>query len=178
MRLKQLTFAVTLALLGSFSGTAATLAVAVNVTPAADLFNYSYQFSITGAGASVDNIFLGSDDLSPVNVALGVNGAPTTDWSWLGNDTPVNYLQFFDTNGTALGAGDVLDVTFSSSLAPRNTQFAQGLNSVNSGTTNIVSGVVAPTAAPEPGSLFLLLSGAALFCIVPFLARVGAYVKS
>jgi hypothetical protein len=168
MRLKELLFAGILALLGSLPGVSATLAVGVDVTPAAGLYNYSYQFSITGAGASVDTVFLGSNDLSPLNVALAVDGAPTANWSWLGNDTPQNYLEFFSTNGTSLGNGDVLDVTFSSQLAPANTKFAVGLNSVTSDTTNTVTSVVAPNAAavvPEPGSLLLVFSGAALFLI-------------
>jgi hypothetical protein len=165
MRLKQLIFAGILAVLGSFPGTSATLTVAANATAVAGLYNYSYQFSITGPGANVDNIFLGSNDLSPLNVVLEVNGAPTGAWSWLGNDTPQNYLQFFDISGPALGNGDVLDVTFFSQLAPATTNFAVGLNSNTGDTTNRLTNVLAPTSAavPEPGSLFLLVSGAALF---------------
>jgi hypothetical protein len=166
MRLKELLFAGILALLGSLPGISATLAVGVNATPVAGLYNYAYQFSVTGAGASVDNIFLGSDDLSPLDVVLEVDGAPTADWSWLGNDTPQNYLQFFDTNGTSLGDGDVLSVTFTSQLAPANASFALGLDSSTGDTTNTVDGVIAPTAAtPEPGSLLLLFSGATLFAL-------------
>jgi hypothetical protein len=170
MKLKRLLFAGILALLGSLPGISATLAASVNVTPAAGLYNYSYQFSVTGAGASVDTVFLGSNDLSPLNVALGVDGASTANWSWLGNDTPQNYLEFFATNGTALGAGDVLDVTFSSRLAPGN-EFAVALTSATGVATNTVTSVVGPNAVapnaavPEPGSVLLFFSGAALLLI-------------
>ena len=164
MRVKQSIFVGVLMMLSALPGVSATLAVNATATPDAGLYDYSYQFSITGAGANVDNIFLGSDDLSPLNVALDVDGSPTSDWSWLGNDTPENYLQFFDTAGTALGNGDVLVVNFTSALAP-GAGFAVGLDSSTADSTNTVTGVTAPSSAaptPEPGSLLLLISGLAV----------------
>jgi hypothetical protein len=70
-----------------------------------------------------------------LNVDLEVNGSPTADWSWLGNDTPRNYRQFFDVAGTGLANGDVLDVTFSSAMAPAAAGFALGLDSTSGATT-------------------------------------------
>jgi hypothetical protein len=168
MRKRQSLFATIVMVLGIVPGVSATLAVNATATPDGSLFDYSYQFSITGAGASVDNIFLGSNDLSPLNVVLKVNGNPTANWSWLGNDTPQNYLQFFNITGPALGNGDALDVTFSSTFAPANKGFAEGLTSSTSSVTNTVSGVLAPSAVattPEPGSLGLFLAGIALMSI-------------
>src|ERR1700733_29938 len=118
MRARHTVFAGILVILSALPGVSATLAVTAAATPSGGLYDYSYEFSISGSGASVDNIFLGSNDLSPLDVVIQVDGAATADWSWLGNDTPENYLQFFDFNGTSLGNGDVLDVTFSSALAP------------------------------------------------------------
>ncbi len=163
MRVRQSIFAGVLVILSALPGISATLTVNATATPDAGLYDYSYQFSVTGAGANVDNIFLGSDDLSPLNVVLKVDGSPTTDWSWLGNDTPENYLQFFDTAATALGNGDALDVTFSSALVP-GTGFALGLDSSTGDATNTVTGVTAPASVvtPEPGSLLLLIAGGAL----------------
>lgn len=167
MTARQSIFAAILVTLSALPGISATLAVTASATPAAGLYDYAYQFSITGTGAAVDNIFLGSNDLSPLNVVLKVDGSPTSDWSWLGNDTPQNYLQFFDTSGTSLGNGDVLDVTFVSQLAPGSTSFALGLDSSTGGSTNTVTGLLAPTsvATPEPGSLLLLFSAVTLFSI-------------
>jgi hypothetical protein len=165
MRARQTIFAGILAALSALPGISATLSVQATATPVAGLFNYTYQFSIGGAGASVGNIYLGSADLSPLNVVLDVNGNPAGAWSWLGNDTPQNYLQFFTLSGPALGSGDVLDVTFSSALPP-GANFAVGLDRA-AGATNTVTGVLAPgaTAAPEPGSLVLIFSGIALIFI-------------
>ena len=167
MKMRQSIFASALVVLSALPCVSATLAVQATATPNGPLYNYSYQFSITGTGAFVDNIFLGSNDLSPLNVVQKVDGNPTTNWSWLGNDTPQNYLQFFDTNGTGLGNGDVLAVTFSSALAPSNSEFAVGLTASTSATTNTVTGVLAPcsVATPEPASLLLLASGLALFSV-------------
>jgi len=167
MRIRESIFTSVLLALSALPGISATLGVQASATPDGGLYDYSYQFSITGAGAKVDNIFLGSNDLSPLNVVQKVNGNPTADWSWLGNDTPQNYLQFFDTNGTALGPGDVLNVTFSSKLAPGNAKFAVGLASSTSDVTNTVNGVVGPSSVPtpEPGSLPLLVTGLAFVSV-------------
>jgi hypothetical protein len=166
MKLKQWIFVALLAALSALPGMSATLAVSVSVTPDAGLFDYAYHFTIAGAGASVDNIFLGSDDISPLNVVLEINGQPTGAWSWLGNDIPQNYVQFFDRSGPALGNSDILDVTFSSPLAGRATHFALGLDGATGGATNTVSALIAPsTAVPEPGSL-LLLGGALVLIFV------------
>jgi len=165
MKPKQWMFAAILAALSALPGVSATLSVSANVTPNAGLFNYAYQFTIADSGSNVDNIFLGSDDISPLNVVLKINGQPTSTWSWLGNDTPQNYLQFFDLVGSALGNGDILNVTFSSALAPLASNFAVGLDSTTGETTNTANAVLAPSAAaaPEPDSLLLL--GGALMLI-------------
>ena len=139
------------------SATAATLNVAANATPSGSLYAYSYNFSLTGTGAGIDNLFLGSDDLSPLNVAFTLNGATTNNWSWLGNDTPQNYLQFFSLSGSTLSVGDSLRVTFTSAFAPASSRFAEGLNSSSGAATNVVTGVLAPTAVPEPASFVLFL---------------------
>jgi hypothetical protein len=144
-----------------------TLNVASSATPNGSLYNYSYTFSVTGTGGGFDNIFLGSDDLSPLNVQLSLNGAPTVDWSYLGNDTPQNYLQFFSLSSTPLAVGNNLLVTFSSILHPGNTHFAVALNSGTNTTSNQVTGVTAPTAVPEPGSAAMLLTaGLAAMCLL------------
>jgi hypothetical protein len=165
MRIRRSIFAGVVMMLSALPGISATLTVQASVTPDAGLYDYTYRFSITGAGASVDNIFLGSNDLSPLNVVLKVDGNPAGNWSWLGNDIPQNYLQFFSTNGTGLGNGDFLGVTFSSQLAPQAAEFAVGLNGSTGDATNTATGVVGPAAiaAPEPGTLLLLLCGIALF---------------
>jgi hypothetical protein len=176
MRARQTIFAAILAATSAVSGISATLSVASTVTPVAGLYNYTYQFSITGQGASVDDIYLGSADLSPMNVVLDINGSPAAAWSWLGNDTPQDYLQFFTSSGPALGGGDVLDVTFSSVFAPGTAHFAVGLDSLT-GATNTVTGVLAPggaAAVPEPGSLVLLFSGVVLI----FVGRLRAFLKA
>src|SRR5262249_7522662 len=116
----------------------------------------------------IDNIFLGSDDISPLNVVLEVNGQAAAGWSWLGNDTPQDYLQFFGLAGTALGNGDVLDVTFSSPLVPQATHFAVGLDSATGSTTNRATALLAPSSAagvPEPGSLGLLAGALAALLV-------------
>src|SRR4051794_21349790 len=94
---------------------AATLGVTASATPNNGVFNYAYMFSVTGTGG-IDTLFLGSDDLSPLNLVLSVNGTATSNWSWLGNDVPQNYLEFFSTSGSMLMAGDSLGVRFSSSF--------------------------------------------------------------
>jgi hypothetical protein len=158
MKPKQWMFAAILAALSALPGVSATLSVSANVTSNSGLFNYAYQFTVGGVGASVDNIFLGSDDISPLKVVLEINGQAAPAWSWLGNDTPQNFLQFFDFGGPALGNGDILSVTLSSALAPSATHFAVGLDNTAGDTTNTVSAVLAPSAAavPEPGTLRLL----------------------
>jgi hypothetical protein len=156
MKLTFLTTICCLALLQAAPAMAATLSVTASATPDAGLYDYSYALSVSGAG-SLDNIFLGSDDLSPLNVAITFDGAATTNWSWLGNDTPSNYLQFFNTSGGFLSTGDTLDVTFTSAFAPRAGGFAVGENSGTGSVSNEVTGLLGPTAAPEPASLGLFL---------------------
>lgn len=168
MRLKQSIFACLLAGMVALPALSATITVAATATPDAGLFDYSYSFAVSGTAASVDSVYLGSDDLSPLNLVIEVDGNPTSAWSWLGNDTPRNYLQFFDFGGTSLGSGDVLDVTFSSALAPAAAYFAEGFSSLTSNVTNIVDGVLGPaavTSSPEPASLFLLAGCAAFVSI-------------
>ena len=146
----------------------ATLAVTANTSSSGVLHSYAYNFSVTGAGLGFDNLFLGSDDLSPLNVAFTFDGATTTNWSWLGNDTPLSYLQFFSLNGSALSAGDTLGVTFTSAFTPASNHFAEGLNSSTSAVSNAVTGVLAPTAVPEPGSFPMLLVGILAGCAAAF----------
>lgn len=145
---------------------AATLGVTATETPSGGLYDYSYTFSVTGTGSGFDNVFLGSDDLSPLNVQILLNGAATTDWSYLGNSTPENYLQFFSLSAAPLGIGNSLNVSFASAFTP-GSQFAIALNSGTDAASNEVTGVLAPTAAPEPASAsgIVLAAGVALLCL-------------
>ncbi len=148
-----------------FYGAAAfggTLNVSASATSSAGLYSYSYTFNITGTGSGFDNIFLGSDDLSPLNLQMTLNGAGTSDWSYLGNDTPQNYLQFYSQSNTPLGIGSNLGVSFLSSFRPANSHFAIGLNSATNSQSNQVTGVLAPTAVPEPASAAGVLLAACL----------------
>ena len=152
-----------LVLVSSYLAVCGTLGVTATAVPSGSLYDYSYTFSVTGAGGGFDNIFLGSDDISPLNVQLTLNGAPTSDWSYLGNDTPQTYLQFFSQSATMLAVGSDLGVTFASALNPVDDHFAIALNSITATVSNQVNGVLAPTAGssiPEPASLtFVLLAG-------------------
>jgi hypothetical protein len=156
MKLTFITTVCLAALLQVLPAQAATLSASATATPDAGLYDYSYAFSVTGSG-SLDNVFLGSDDLSPLNVVIKFDGATTGDWSWLGNDTPSNYLQFFNIAGGSLAAGDTLDVTFTSAFGPASGQYAVGEDSVTSSVSNEVTGLLGPTSAPEPASLGLFL---------------------
>ena len=93
-----------------------------------------------------------------------MNGTATSDWSYLGNDTPENYLQFFSQSGTPLAVGSSLDVSFTSSFAPEPTQFSIASNSITGDASNEVLSVLAPTTAPEPASAtgIVLAAGVAL----------------
>src|SRR5882724_1916731 len=159
MKTKLLALSIFVGLLPTVPMTAATLVAASGGAKVGSLYNYTYTFSISGSGLALDNIFLGSDDLSPLNLKFTFDGSPTTNWSWLGNDTPQNYLDFFNTAGGSLGSSDTLTVTFTSAFAPLASHFAVGLNSVTSTTSNTISGVTAPTAVPEPASVLTLLLG-------------------
>ena len=164
MKMRLSITAILLAAVGSIPALSDTLSVTAMATPSGSLYDYSYQFSISGSGADVDNIFLGSNDLSPLDVVIDVNGAPTGDWSWLGNDTPENYLQFFNIAGGGLGNGDTLDVTFTSDLIPSAAEFAVGLASSTGDSTNTVNNVLGPyVPTPEPATLPLLISALSLF---------------
>jgi len=145
-----------MALLCAMPAWSTTLAVSASATRVGSLYDYTYTFTVSGG--SIDNIYLGSDDLSPTSLLIKLDGTTTSNWSWLGNDTPQNYLQFFSTNGSTLGSTDTLGVTFASAFGPASSHFAVGLNSGTGATTNELTGVLAPTAAPEPASLGLLLS--------------------
>ena len=145
-----------LAMLCLVPASAATLTAGLTVMPNSGFFDYSYMFSIAGAGG-IDNIFLGSDDLSPLNLRILLNGGRTPDWSWLGNDVPVNYLQFFSISSTTLGPRDLLEVQFTSSFAPGSMQFAQGFGSTSGAVTNRVI-FVGPSAVPEPATFWMLLA--------------------
>lgn len=157
---KLFSTAVFCGLLAWIPASAATLLVSSSATPSGAEYNYSYTVSISGTGLSLTDIFLTSDDLSPLNVAFTFDGASTTNWSWLSDNTPQDYLDFFDSTGV-LGAGDTLKISFSSFLAPVASHFAIGENLNNNPATvsNMVNDVIAPTAVPEPASLGLLVLG-------------------
>lgn len=150
------------ALLLTASAHAADLTLTATATPDGSLYDYDYQFHVSGA-AAIDNLYLGSDDLSPVSgVTFKKNGAPTSDWLWLGNDTPTNYLQFFSTTDS-LGDGATLEVQFSSPASlfrPTQDHFASGFDSGSRQSFTVAGSVVGPTAVPEPGVISLF--GAAL----------------
>lgn len=159
MKLKVFALAALAGLLPAVPMAAASLTAASSVVAAGSLYNYTYTFSISGSGLTADNIFLGSDDLSPLNLTLTFDGNPTADWSWLGNDTPQNYLDFFNTAGGLLGENDTLGVTFTSALSPLASHFAVALDSATGAASNTVTGVIAPTAVPEPASIFTFMVG-------------------
>lgn len=138
---------------------AQTLTATSTVTPVGAFYNYDYVFSITGpAGTAVDNLFLSSDDLSPVGpFSYLKNGAATSDWSFASNDTPNNYLDFFSASDS-LRNGDSLDVKFTSAYAPTPTGFANGYDTLNGRyTANTVTGLAAPV--PEMSTAPLLALG-------------------
>ena len=171
MKMKLFASMCVMAVLSVMPSMAASLGVTASATHTGGLYDYSYVFTISGTGLSVDTLFLGSDDLSPLNVAFIFDGNTSTNWSWLGNDTPQNYLEFFSTNASTLSAGDTLDVTFASALAPASGHFAIGLNSGTSATSNEVTGVLAPTAVPEAATYSMLGLGLALVGLVRFRSR-------
>lgn len=131
-------------------------------------YNYDYVFTAGGPGSTtfIDNVYLSSDELGPQNVTLS-----QINWTYLGNDNPYNYLQFLVDPNTgsitdSLTSGSQLEVTFTSPLAPSNNGFASGYDSANNQQTQAVTGILVPTATPEPGALVVLgigiLSG--VFC--------------
>lgn len=146
---------------------ATDLTVTGTATPGTDVYNYDYVFHVDGGGTStgilgsvaIDNLYLDSDDLSPVSgITFLKNSAPTQDWLWLGNDTPTNYLQFFSFTDS-LGVNDTLEAQFSSPASlfvPTGGHFTAGFDTANNQPYVVVNTVVAPTAVPEPGVLPLL----------------------
>ena len=110
------------------------------------------------------DVFLSSDDLSPLNLTISKNNAPAPAWSLLSNDTPYNYLDFnsLDANGAALDsltAGDQLEISFSDSAAnfvPLTGHFAAAYDATSGAYSPNVAGLVGPTAVPEPGVASLL----------------------
>lgn len=146
------------------SASAATLTVNSTVTANAGFWHYMYSFttSTSGGGTGIDNIYLGSRDLSPLNVEISKNGGTANAWSWLGNDIPVNYLQFF-TASDPLAAGDVLAVSFIS-LYPAHPSFAMALDSSSGESVSVDAD--APGAVPEPSAMVLLASGLALVVLL------------
>ena len=153
----------TLAILVATSAQAVSISVSATATPNGGFFDYAYSF-LVGEGTSttaVDNVFLGSDDLSPLNVSIMKNSRAAPEWLFLGNDSPDSYLQFFTSTDT-LANGDRLAVSFASAVAPSSTQFVVGLESATGLTTNTVTGVLAPSvipAVPEPENIVLLAIG-------------------
>ena len=142
-----------------------SLAGAPTVTFADGLNNYTYLFNVTGpAGTAITDVFLSSDDLSPLNLSIKKNNSATTAWSLLSNDTPYNYLDFnsLDANGNALDSlqsGDQLEVSFSDSAAkfvPSTNHFASAYDATSGNYSPNVTGLVGPSAVPEPGVASLL----------------------
>ncbi len=139
---------------------AQTMSVTANVTSGSGLYNYDYLFSLTGpagAGTSVANLYLTSDDLSPVGpFTFAKDGTGTSLWTYASNDTPYNYLQFFSTSDS-LTNGDTLEVKFASAFAPSTANTATGLDDSTGRYTNTVTGVAAPV--PETNTAPLLILG-------------------
>ena len=152
-----------LALLVATSAHAVSISVTAAAMPNGGLFDYAYSF-LVGEGSSttaIDNVFLGSDDLSPLHVSITKNSRAAPEWLFLGNDSPADYLQFF-TSTDALANGDRLGVSFASTVAPMNDQFVVGLDSATGLSTHTVDGVLAPSvisAVPEPENVVLLAIG-------------------
>lgn len=144
---------------------AADLSVTGSANPVGGLIGYDYTFSVTGSPndpAALDALFLTSDDLSPLNLTILKNGQAAPDWSWLGGDTPTNYLEFFSATD-ALHVGDTLEVTFTDDpalFAPTDGHAAAGTDSRSGLTVFAAAPVVGPAATPEPGSLLVLAVGA------------------
>jgi hypothetical protein len=154
--------AVVLGLLSFVPACASSLVVAADAVKAGSVYNYTYLFSMAGTGLSVDNIFLGSDDLSPLNVSFTFDGATTTDWSWFSNVTPQDYLDFYNTAGGTLGPGDTLQVDFISFFPPESSHFAVAENGATGDVSNTVTSVLGPTApsaVPEPATAWILPVG-------------------
>ncbi len=139
---------------------AQTLSVTNTVTQSSGLYNYDYVFSFTGpasAGTSVANLYLTTDDLSPVGpFTFAKDGATTTDWSFASNDTPYNYLQFFSATDS-LTNGDSLEVKFASAFAPSINNSVTGFDGSTGNYTNTITGVSAPV--PEASTAPLLVLG-------------------
>ena len=144
---------------------AQTLTVTDSVNLSLGIYTYTYAFRVTGDAGSptpaVTDIFLGSDDLSPLNTVITRNNAPTSAWAFLGNSAPYNYLQFTNSGGPeSLGSGDELEVTFFDSsglFLPDTTHFAQAYDpnaaAGAGGYTVSVNGVFGPTTNPNPSAL-------------------------
>jgi hypothetical protein len=148
------------------SARAADLTVIASAQADGDLYDFDYLYQVTGT-AAIDNLYLGSDDLSPVSdILFKKNGVLTTDWSWLGNDTPKNYLQFFSTTDS-LSDRDTLEVMFSSPGAlfvPTPGHVAGGYDSASGQSYTVAGTVVGPSAVPEPGVLSLLMGATVAGC--------------
>ena len=164
--MKKLLFsgAILLAAVGANAQTL-SLASAPTVTLTNGLYNYSYLFNVTGpAGTAITDIFLSADDLAPLNLTISKNNAPAPAWSLLSNDTPYSYLDFnsLDASGNALDSltsGDQLRISFSDSAAnfvPLTGHFAAAYDATSGGYSARVTGLVAPSAVPEPGVAPLL----------------------
>ena len=164
--MKTILAALLLAALPACAG-AQTLTATSTAAAAGQFYRYDYVFSITGpAGTAVDNLYLGTADLSPLGPFTYLkNGAATTDWSFASNDTPSSYLDFFSVSDS-LGSGDRLEVQLVSAYAPTLTGTASGYDTANGRyTLNTVSGLSVPV--PEAATtislgLLLALGGAGL----------------
>ena len=131
---------------------AATISATSSATQSGGLYDYSYQFTVSGPGAGVDAFFLSTDDLSPLNVTF-----TDSAWIWAPGSPSQHGIDFYDLSGV-LASGSRLGITFASPLGPQATHFVTGLDLSNS-VTNTVTGIVAPTAAPEPATFFAIGTG-------------------
>ena len=144
---------------------AQTLNVSANVTLSSGLYNYDYLFSLTGpstAAPAVSILYLTSDDLSPLDVTFAKNGAATAAWSFVGDDSAGNNLDFFSSSDS-LTNGDTLEVKFTDSdqLFRPLTSPTNSATSADSSTNtySTVSNIVAPAAVPETSTAPLLILG-------------------
>ncbi len=139
---------------------AQTLSVTTDTaTYAGGIYSYDYvfQFNNSGGGSpvTVANIYLSSGDLSPADLVYKKNGAVSGDWSLA---TVGNYLVFGSATDS-LSNGDTLQVTFddsASSYIPTANSSAIAADVNFNNFTPFATGLIGPTAVPEPGAVAML----------------------